>query len=106
MRSHDLWRTQIGVSRVVDLPARTGRILIVDDSAEYVSFVQSFLEGEGFQVDTALSTEAMQDPQLARAEHGDLGRAFGDAARRAERPAGGCQTSTIPVLISTAAHQR
>ena len=93
---------------MVDLPARTRNILVVDDSADYVSFVQLFLEAEGFQVDTALSTDAMQ--QMLRSRTTDMVisdvRIPGDEAfavlniLRADT-----RTSNIPVLLCTAALQ-
>jgi DNA-binding response OmpR family regulator len=93
---------------VVDPPAQTRNILVVDDSADYVGFVQSFLEAEGFQVDTALTTEAMQI--LLRSHTPDMVisdvRIPGDEAfavlniLRAD-----ARTSGIPVLLCTAALQ-
>lgn len=93
---------------MVDRPARTRHILVVDDSADYLSFVQMFLEAEGYKVDTALSTNAMRD--LLRSRTPDMVisdvRIPGDEAfavlNLLRADAG---TNSIPVLLCTAALQ-
>jgi DNA-binding response OmpR family regulator len=93
---------------VVNLPAQSKKILIVDDSPDYLSFVQQFLEGEGFQVDTAESTDSMLTvlgtwtPDMVISDvriPGDAAFAVLNQLRSDDR------TRAIPVLLCTAALQ-
>ena len=93
---------------MANLPAQPKSVLVVDDSADYLSFVQLVLEAEGFRVDTALSPDAMQAVLRARMPDMVISdvRLPGDEAFAAlNLLRADARTRALPVLLCTAALQ-
>lgn len=93
---------------MANLPAQPKSVLVVDDSADYLSFVQLFLEAEGFRVDTALSTDAMQAMLRARMPDmviSDVRLPGYEAFAALNLLRADLRTRAIPVLLCTAALQ-
>ena len=84
------------------------RILIVDDSVEYLNFMQLLLGSEGFQADIAVSTGEMREylrnhaPDLVISDVRIPGQ---DAFAVLDILQADEQTRTIPVLLCTGAVQ-
>lgn len=89
-------------------PSTEKSVLIVDDSVEYLNFMRSLLEGEGFRAAVASSTAALQDqlradlPDLVIA---DVRLPGEDAFAVLDLLAANERTATIPVLLCTGAVQ-
>lgn len=90
------------------LTAGSKRILIVDDSVEYLNFMQLLLGSEGFQADIAVSTEEMRvylgnhAPDLVISDVRIPGQ---DAFAVLDHLQADERTRTIPVLLCTGAVQ-
>jgi DNA-binding response OmpR family regulator len=93
---------------MTNFPADSKRILIVDDSVEYLNFMQLLLGSEGFQADVAATTAEMRRhleqgcPDLVISDvriPGQAAFAVLDVLQADER------TRTIPVLLCTGAVQ-
>lgn len=88
--------------------AAAKRILIVDDSIEYLTFMQLLLNAEGFEAEVASSTAALLE--RVRALEPDL--VIADVRIPGQQPFavldlldGDLQTGAIPVLLCTGAVQ-
>jgi DNA-binding response OmpR family regulator len=93
---------------MTSLPPVGKHVLIVDDSVEYLNFMQLLLAEEGFRADTAPTTDALQHQLLTALPDlviSDVRMPGQDAFAVLDLLHADARTATIPVLLCTGAVQ-